>query len=99
MDSQGMTVGKASFYASMLGGVAAAVPSHPFDVVKTCMQGDIKRETYTNFVGSVKKIWSEGGVRRMFNGCFWRTVNVTATVYIANEVKNYLAPIVSKVTL
>lgn len=28
----------ATFYASMLGGVVAAVPSHPFDVIKTCMQ-------------------------------------------------------------
>ena len=28
----------AGFYASLLGGVAAAVPSHPFDVIKTCMQ-------------------------------------------------------------
>lgn len=28
----------ASLYASLLGGVAAAVPSHPFDVIKTCMQ-------------------------------------------------------------
>lgn len=28
----------AGLYASLLGGVAAAVPSHPFDVIKTCMQ-------------------------------------------------------------
>lgn len=28
----------AGFYASLLGGVVAAVPSHPFDVIKTCMQ-------------------------------------------------------------
>lgn len=34
----------AGFYASLLGGVVAAVPSHPFDVIKTCMQVcDIKR--------------------------------------------------------
>jgi hypothetical protein len=30
--------GLATLYASLLGGVAAAVPSHPFDVIKTCMQ-------------------------------------------------------------
>jgi solute carrier family 25 carnitine/acylcarnitine transporter 20/29 len=28
----------AGLYASLLGGVCAAVPSHPFDVIKTCMQ-------------------------------------------------------------
>jgi hypothetical protein len=30
--------GMATLYASLLGGVVAAVPSHPFDVIKTCMQ-------------------------------------------------------------
>ena len=30
----------AGFYASMVGGIAAALPSHPFDLVKTIMQGD-----------------------------------------------------------
>ncbi len=29
----------AGFYASLVGGVIAAIPTHPFDIVKTCMQG------------------------------------------------------------
>ena len=80
-----MTPVNAGLCASMLGGVVAAVPSHPFDIVKTCMQGDLPKETYTNLVASANKIWSQGGIQRMFHGCMWRTINITATVYIANE--------------
>jgi len=99
MENHGVGAKTASFYASMLGGVAAAVPSHPFDCVKTCMQGDIKGEKYSSFSNTFKILWNEGGVKRMFNGCFWRTVNVTATVYVANECKNYLSPVVAKYSL
>ncbi|CAM9292008.1 unnamed protein product [Ectocarpus fasciculatus] len=81
----GMGVGNAGMCASMLGGLVAAVPSHPFDIIKTCMQGDMNKETYKGIISTAKKLWGEGGVRRMFNGCMWRTINITATVYIANE--------------
>ena len=90
---------KASFYASMLGGVAAAVPSHPFDVVKTCMQGDIQQTAFKSFRNTAVTLWKEGGAKRLFNGCMWRTVNVTATVYIANECKNILSPMVAGYSL
>lgn len=81
----GMNSVNAGVCASMLGGLVAAVPSHPFDIVKTCMQGDMGKETYGSIVATAKMIWSEGGVKRIFNGCMWRTINITATVYIANE--------------
>jgi hypothetical protein len=80
-----MSTGNAGVCASMLGGLVAAVPSHPFDIVKTCMQGDMGKGTYVGIIATAKKLWSEGGANRMFNGCMWRTINITATVYIANE--------------
>jgi hypothetical protein len=86
----------ASLYASFLGGIFAAVPSHPFDVIKTCMQGDIKQETYTSFREVAKKIYRE---KRLFHGCFWRSVNVVSTVYIANECRNILSPHIQKINI
>ncbi len=83
---------KASFFASMLGGVVAAVPSHPFDVVKTCMQGDVEQKQYKSVSKTIKQLWLEGGLQRMFSGCLWRTINITGTVYIANECRNYMSP-------
>ncbi|RYY84594.1 hypothetical protein EON63_08940 [archaeon] len=34
---------------TQVGGVLAAVPSHPFDVIKTCMQGDLEKIHYKGF--------------------------------------------------
>lgn len=79
----------ASFYASMIGGVVAAIPSHPFDVVKTCLQGDLRAEKYSSTIQATRLLMKDGGWTRFFRGGFWRTVNITATVYIANEVQNF----------
>ncbi len=75
-----------NFYASMIGGVIAAVPSHPFDMVKTCMQGDLNKKIYGNSLQALSTIWKQGGIKRLFSGGMWRTINITATVYIANEI-------------
>lgn len=31
---------------AVLGGILCCYMSHPFDTVKTCMQGDVERSTY-----------------------------------------------------
>jgi hypothetical protein len=69
------------------------VPSHPLDLVKTCMQSDMKQESYRNMSQSFQLLWTQGKVRRMFAGCFWRSFNIIATVYIANECRNRFPPI------
>lgn len=74
----------AAVSASVLGGIIAAVPSHPLDVIKTCMQGDLRQKEYTTAFETAKRLWHQGGMKRIFAGCVWRTVNIVATVYIAN---------------
>ena len=98
MKDHGYTSGPAGFYASMVGGVMASLPSHPFDLVKTVMQGDrlmaltaahtdgqVHRSPSRNLYTVVSTLYSEGGVKRFTAGVFWRTVNITGTIYIANE--------------
>jgi len=92
MEKHNQDQSTASLVASIVGGVFGAVVSQPFDVLKTCMQGDVDQATYGTLVPAIKKVWSEGGVNRIFNGCFWRTVNIVGTVYIANECRNRLPP-------
>jgi hypothetical protein len=60
-------------------------------------QGDLQRGTYTTFSETARKLYASGGIRRIFGGCMWRTVNVTATVYVANECRVLLSPFVSTV--
>lgn len=85
-----LTASAAGFYASMVGGIVGALPSQPFDIIKTCMQGDVQQVRYSSFSSTLRTLWQENGWRRFYNGCFWRTVNITATVYIANECKTLL---------
>ena len=80
----------ASIHASVIGGIIAAVPSHPFDIIKTCMQSHIpsysdSNKKYTSFSSTFLELYSEGGVRRFTNGIFWRTSSIVLTVYIVNE--------------
>jgi len=91
IEKHNLSMTSASLYASVLGGVVAALPSQPFDVIKTCMQGDLPQNKYRSFRETFKQLYIEGGCRRLFHGCFWRTVNIVATVYIANECKNHLS--------
>jgi hypothetical protein len=81
----------ASFNASLIGGILAAVPSHPFDIVKTCMQGDLDQKLYTSARSTVATMYHQGGIIRFFNGCTWRSLNIVMTVYIANECKNHFS--------
>ena len=77
----------AGFYASIVGGCFSAAFSHPLDVIKTCMQGDLQRTKYSTLIGTTKSLYHEGGVKMFFRGLFWRTFNITATVYMANEIR------------
>ena len=72
----------ASLLASMVGGVIGAVASHPFDVTKTVMQGDMERHKFGNSLSSFRKIFAEG---RLFSGVLWRGLNIVLTVWIAEE--------------
>jgi hypothetical protein len=97
IQEQGLSVSTAGFYASLAGGIAAALPSHPFDLVKTVMQAEsmskiTKMESMTQ---TTVRLWREGGLRRVYLGASWRTFNVTATIYIANECRVRMTPFFS----
>ena len=54
----------ASMAASIFGGIFGAVLSHPLDVVKTCMQGDLQRATYGGVGDTLRVLLQEGGYSR-----------------------------------
>lgn len=59
MAEHNVSQSKSGLLASLVGGLFAAVPSHPFDVVKTCMQQDIKQNKYTTFSNTVNILYKE----------------------------------------
>lgn len=88
--SKGYSERASGFYASIIGGVACATLSHPFDMVKTVLQGDLERKTYGSVLDTYKALYNSpqgGGPKRFFNGLFWRSINIVGTIYIANEVR------------
>ena len=48
------------------------------------MQGDMTQATYGGTLATARTLL-KSGVGRFLDGCFWRTFNITATVYVANE--------------
>lgn len=84
----GQSAGMASFNASIVGGLLASIPSHPADVIKTIMQGDLQQRRYSSASSTMRLMFKQGGVSRFFDGCIWRSLNIVLTVYIANECKN-----------
>lgn len=95
IEKKDFSVSAAGFHASLIGGVLAALPSHPFDIVKTCMQAkdlNAPKEEILNVRETIGRLYSDGGMRRIYSGGAWRTFNITATVYVANECRVRMSP-------
>jgi hypothetical protein len=73
---------KARVPAALLGGLFACYMTHPFDTIKTCMQGDIEREVYGTFSQSGKKIMAESGFTGFYRGATFRYGRMVCAVFI-----------------
>ena len=71
----------------------AATVSHPVDTVKSCLQGDIEKKTYTDAASTVSTLMKEGGPGRFFSGWAFRTGRMILAVAIMNECKLQLSPL------
>ena len=80
------------FFAAYGAAAIGACVTTPLDVVKTCMAGDVKQATYQGITHTANTLVKEGGLVRLFAGVTWRTINITGTVYLANECRVRLAP-------
>ena len=100
VEEKQFSMSAAGFYASIAGGILAALPSHPFDMMKTCMQAKSFQtpiEDILTLRQTATQLWKEGGIRRIYAGAAWRTFNVTATIYIANECRVRMSPFFSTI--
>merc|ERR1711934_360158 len=80
--------------ASLSAALIACTISHPFDTIKTCMQGDIRGENYKSVTHTSKKLIEESGVRAgLFKGLGLRSLLVATTFFLVNQIKEKLAPV------
>ena len=86
------TDNKARVPAALLGGLFACYLTHPFDTVKTCMQGDIERKTYGTFVNTAKKI-SEDGLTAFYRGATFRYGRMVCAVFMMDFLQAQVGPL------
>eukprot|EP00658_Telonema_sp_P-2_P004217 TRINITY_DN11583_c0_g1_i1.p2 TRINITY_DN11583_c0_g1~~TRINITY_DN11583_c0_g1_i1.p2 ORF type:complete len:116 (-),score=11.34 TRINITY_DN11583_c0_g1_i1:151-498(-) len=80
--------------AALSGALMSCVASHPFDTVKTCMQGDVERRTFRGMAQTFVVLAREGGVARFYNGLPWRYGRQFLGIFILDKVRSDLTPFV-----
>jgi len=78
----------ADFAGAAGAGMIAATCSHPLDTIKTCMQGDVERATYTNFIGTYHTLMAQGGVGAFFKGWGFRTTRMICAIWLIGKVRD-----------
>jgi len=84
---------KARIPAALLGGLFACYLTQPFDTVKTCMQGDIERETFGTFSETAKKLYGESGIPGFYRGATFRYGRMVCAVFIMDTLKDAIGPL------
>ena len=78
---------KARIPAALLGGLFACYLTHPFDTIKTCMQGDIERKVYGSFTQTASSIMGESGPTGFYRGATFRYGRMVCAVFIMDLMK------------
>jgi Mitochondrial carrier protein len=82
---------KARVPAALLGGLFACYLTHPFDTIKTCMQGDIEREAFGSFTETGRKIMADSGPTGFYRGATFRYGRMVCAVFIMDLMKEKIS--------
>lgn len=84
---------KARVPAALLGGLFACYLTHPFDTVKTCMQGDIERIKFKGFVHTAKVVYGESGFTGFYRGATFRYGRMVIAVGMMDFLQSLIGPL------
>lgn len=73
--------------SSLISGLLCAALTHPIDTIKSCMQGDMRRNTYGDTLQTARVIYGDGGMAPFFRGYGARAVLICLCFYIFSETK------------
>lgn len=82
---------RARIPAALLGGLFACYLTHPFDTIKTCMQGDIERSTYGTFSQTGRILFTESGIPAFYRGATFRYGRMVCAVFIMDYLGETIA--------
>jgi hypothetical protein len=89
----GYSNAQAAVAGAVLGGSFCCFLSHPFDTVKTLMQGDVERGSYTTATKTLSKLVKERGVSGLYSGAGWRLTRQIGAVFILDQSRVLLSPL------
>merc|ERR1712003_106664 len=87
-ESFGLSPGAAFTVGGLTSGIGAAIFTHPFDTMKTRVQGNALEPKQMSIPNVFKSIWNEGGVGGFYKGFIARGVRLTAAMFILNMTKS-----------
>jgi solute carrier family 25 carnitine/acylcarnitine transporter 20/29 len=93
VEEKGMGKYPAKMVGAVGAGLVAATLSHPMDTIKTCMQGDMQKATYGSLTSTARTIYSESGAGAFFRGWSWRAGRMISSLFILDQCKSQLTPI------
>lgn len=79
--------------SAVASGIVVASLSHPADTIKTCQQGDLAGTLYTSVGHTARALYRQGGILRFFSGWQWRTARTILELFLIDNVKEHLAPV------
>lgn len=84
---------KARVPAALLGGLFACYLTHPFDTVKTCMQGDIERVKFKGFLHTAGVVNGESGFFGFYRGATFRYGRMVIAVGMMDFLQSMIGPL------
>lgn len=84
---------KARVPAALLGGLFACYLTHPFDTVKTCMQGDIERAKFKGFMHTAGIVNGESGIPGFYRGATFRYGRMVIAVGMMDFLQTLIGPL------
>jgi len=77
----------AFFYGSLVGGVVAAIMTHPADTAKTCIQADIDGAMYKNARIAASQYYTNYGFQSLYRGFTPRCTRAIGAAFIVSSVR------------
>lgn len=93
-DSLGKTEDSARLAATLIAGPVCSLASHPFDTVKTGLQGDVAGARFRGYAQGVRLLVAQGGLGSLWLGAPWRLFRQLCAVFLFDKVGAELAPLV-----
>ena len=97
-ESFGLSPSMAFTVGGLTSGIGAAVFTHPFDTIKTRVQGNALDPNQMSIPQVFKNIWKEGGVGGFYKGFIPRGMRLTAAMFILNTSKDKLENLMDSYT-